>query len=109
MQPYAHGEEVNEDLYVTRELSQLDGSEDFTSKCLRVVLRKGEDIPYDIPCLMLTIKRVDDSGEEVESLEVNFDTFSMDGLFKESMTEFGVSEAVASKIGERFIEMRGEG
>lgn len=109
MQPYAHGEEINEDLYVTRELSQLDGSEDFTSKCLRVVLRKGEDIPYDIPCLMLTIKRVDDQGEEVESLEVNFDTFSMDGLFRESMTEFQVSERIAEKISERFIEMRGEG
>lgn len=106
MQPMAHGEEVNEDLYVTRTLDQLAG-EDFTYKCLRVLLKPGEEAP-SVECLQLTVKRVDEVGEVIEDdIDVNFDAFNMDALFSASMTEAGVSGKVSEMIKGKLIEMRG--
>jgi hypothetical protein len=71
MEPYSHGEDPNEVLYVTRSLSQLMGDpEQYRYKNVRVVLREGEEIPQGLDVLSLTHVRVreDDISQVTTSL-----------------------------------------
>lgn len=60
MEPYSHGEDPNGDIYVTLTPAQLEATDpsDLRDKCVRVLLRDGEEMPTGVDCLALTPKRV---------------------------------------------------
>jgi DNA repair exonuclease SbcCD nuclease subunit len=97
MQPYAHGEEVNEELYLTKTKEEVlaAGEGAFRDKCLRVDLSPGELLDFDIDCLQLTVRKP--KGED-EKLEVTLGDFNMTSLFRDSFQEAGVSESVTEKL-----------
>jgi DNA repair exonuclease SbcCD nuclease subunit len=103
MQPYAHGEESDDKLYVTKSLAEVQKDpEAFKNKCLRVVLEPGELFDIDVDCLQLTVKRKD--GPDAIEEEVVLGDFDIKSLFAKAFEEAGVPEAVQELIIERFDE-----
>jgi hypothetical protein len=110
MQPYAFGEEAEEDMYRTVTLEQLNTwlatpeseRDDPRLRCIRVVLKAGEVLPEDVDCLQLTTKR---EGQEDEELDVSFAEFSMEKLFGEAFTEEGVDAGVAGEVLAKYREL----
>lgn len=97
MQPYAHGEEINEALYQTvskKELVEAPAGS-FHNKCLRVRLAPGELLDMAVDCLQLTVQK---EKEENEPMQVTLGDFDMTKLFKESFAEAGVSEEVTEQM-----------
>lgn len=78
MQPYAHGEESNDDLYVT--LSKAELTDQLHDKCVRVILQPGEILDEEIDCLSLTVKKID--GPEDEMPTVVLGDFDMEKMFR---------------------------
>jgi DNA repair exonuclease SbcCD nuclease subunit len=106
MQPYAHGEEVNDDLYITVDLetAKLGGLE---SKCVRVDLKPGDTIDFGIDCLQLTTRRLDEKGEP-ENIEVTLGDFDFMAMFDETLDTLKASDEVKDKIREKYTELRGQ-
>lgn len=97
LQPYAHGEEINDDLYVTLRPEEIEGrGRDLHDKCVRI---HGA---YDgeVDCLQLAFKR--ESSNDNEPVEtVTMGDFDFDKLFVESFAEAGVSsERTAEVLGQ---------
>jgi hypothetical protein len=90
MLPYAHGEG---DTYVTKWLEEIGDPAQYKDKCLRVLLRPGEELP-EIDCLQLTAKRV--QGEEIE--QVTFEEFDLCALFSAVMAEKGVERDISTEV-----------
>lgn len=57
IEPLSHAEDPDGEIYVTLTLDQLE-SHDLSNKCVRVLLREGEELPVDLDCRALTGKRV---------------------------------------------------
>lgn len=108
MQPYAHGEEVDNQLYIT--LSKLEADhirEEVTrDRCVRVVLEPGEIFDRELDCLQLTIKRLNEKGEEIPEIDVDLGDFNIDNLMAESLQELGIDRSIASALTTKFQEMR---
>lgn len=104
LQPYAHGEETDDTLYVTLTLSELETADDLTNKCVRILLEPGETLDQEIDCLQLTIKRKADADAEIG--EVTLGEFDIDALFKQAFAEADVSEALTDTMLQRFHERR---
>lgn len=107
MQPYAHGEETDESLYLTRTLDSLDDKLDYSGKCLRLLLEPGQETPDGLVYNQLTIKRV--SAEEIESLadlEVEVEEFDFQKLFSETMKGNGVGDDLSMTLWNRYLEVR---
>lgn len=106
MQPFAHGEEVDESLYVTRSLP-LDPDEDFSNRCLRLLLKKGETLEEMPDCLQLSTKR-DGDDDDNGGLEptTTLGDFNLASLFQQAFDETGVSEGVAKKVLREFERRR---
>lgn len=86
LQPYAHGEEINHDLYVTLRPDQLAGAGDLTNKCVRILGRLEEEVD----CLQLVFKQ-EKSADEEQLDDVTLGDFDMGKLFAEAFAEAGVS------------------
>lgn len=101
MQPYAHGEEIDDSLYQTvskkQYLAAPAGS--FHGKCLRIDLRAGETLDDEIDCLQLTIRQ---HGEDESVAPVTLGDFDMKNLFTESFKEAGVSDKTTKIMLERY-------
>jgi hypothetical protein len=68
MEPYSHGEDPDGEIYVTLSLDEASDGRDLTAKCVRVVLKDGEELPDSLDCMALTAikeKAVADEGEVV--------------------------------------------
>lgn len=106
MQPYAHGEEADDSLYVTVRAEDITDPTIFKDKCLRIIGRyEGE-----IDCLQLTFKqeKTDDSDDQLG--EVTLGDFDMDKLFAESFAEAGVSaERTAEVLGQYHTKRNANG
>lgn len=113
MQPYAHGEEpVLSTLYMTLTPEQaedmLAGDEDiFADSNVRILLIDGAEYPREFNCLSRTFKRtlsgvakVDEDGNAVAA----YDTFDLRTMIGTTLTEFGVSEALQSRINTTLTE-----
>ncbi|MFB2553920.1 metallophosphoesterase [Ensifer soli] len=100
MQPYAHGEEGNDDLYVTLNAADIAPAEmmsdtrdrrlaSLRNRCVRIV---G---PFDgeIDCLQLTLARDSTASPDGEIGTVALGAFDMETLFSEAFAEAGVSAA----------------
>ena len=102
MQPYAHGEEVNDDLYITLSEEQFQDQklEDLKNKCVRLLF------PYDgeLDCLQLTIKR--EKEELDDDSTVTLGDFDMDALFRRAFSEADVSPAITEKVLAQFQTRR---
>lgn len=105
MQPYAHGEEIDTDLYVTLTLDELQNTNlDLRNRCVRVLLEDGESLDDEIECLQLTIKRIGEEEAEMES--VSLGEFDMMTLFQRAFTEAGVSAAITENILAQYNQKR---
>jgi DNA repair exonuclease SbcCD nuclease subunit len=106
MQPYAHGEEIDDSLYITVDLdtARAGGLE---SKCVRVDLKPNETIDFDIDCLQLTVRRLTEDGEP-ESIEVNLGDFNFSTMFDETMESIEALPEVKDRVREKFTELRGQ-
>lgn len=108
MQPYAHGEEVDDSLYVTIGLDELDNHDpaELRNKCVRVDIPYGRKLDRDIDCLQLTTRRLNDRGEP-EDLQVDFGSdFDMGRLFNEAFE--GVDPTIKGQVQARFNELRSQ-
>lgn len=98
LQPYAHGEEADDSLYVT--LRPEDVSGDLRMKCVRIIGRyEGE-----IDCLQLTYKSEQKEDEVIEN--VTLGDFDMDKLFAEAFAEAGVTPERSAHVLEQFHSKR---
>lgn len=106
MQPFAHGEEANDDLYVTLTKAELESTDlDLRNRCVRVLLKEGETFDEDLDCLQLTVKRLggrDDSPIETVSLG----EFDMLSIFLRAFKDAGVSPTVTEALLNRYNETR---
>jgi DNA repair exonuclease SbcCD nuclease subunit len=105
MQPYAHGEEINEDLYVTRSYAEyLEDPSLYHDKCLRLLLEPGDRLDGAIDCLQLTTKRVgeDDTPDE----KVGLGDFDLMKLFSDAFTAEAVPADIQAQILDRFNAQR---
>lgn len=102
MQPYAHGEEINEDLYVTVKASEITEPTIYKDKCLRII---GH---YDgeIDCLQITYKREDTSEDKSEVPVVEMNGFDFDALFSQAFAEAEVSPETTARMHEEFLKRR---
>lgn len=96
MQPYAHGEEADDRLYITLRADQLDGAGDLQNKCVRIL----GPLEEEIDCLQLTFKQEkNDDDDELDN--VTLGDFDLDKLFAEAFAEAGVSaERTADVLGQ---------
>ncbi|WP_439521603.1 metallophosphoesterase [Marivita sp.] len=104
LQPFSHGEESDDALYVTLPLSDLETAGDLSNKSVRVLLEPGETLDQEIDCLQLTIKRRTEA--EAELGEVTLGEFDIDALFKQAFSEAHVSEGLTDTMLHRFHERR---
>lgn len=102
MQPYAHGEETDESLYVTRTLAQLDDGEDFSDRCLRVVLQPGETWDRTVDCLQFTLKKIGEADDELP--EVTLGDFDVPTLFAQAFA--AVPAAITAQALEQYYLRR---
>lgn len=103
MQPYSHGEDPDQKIYMTMSLVQATSiyPELIKNKCVRVLLLDGEAAP-DLDCLQLTTKRLGSSEDDVT---VDFeDGLNMEALFVECMT--GIDEDVTTNVKTKLNEVR---
>jgi hypothetical protein len=106
MQPYSHGEDKGETLYVTRTLEQvMADTSAFKNLNLRIILPEGQDVPEDIDCLSLIVKK-ENSSSNPEEIEVEFEDFNMGTLFSNCLREQGVIGGVAEKVLAKFAELK---
>jgi DNA repair exonuclease SbcCD nuclease subunit len=104
MQPYAHGEESDESLYVTRKLGDLGDPDQYRNRYLRVVLSRGESLDVDVDCLQLTIKR---EGEtESDTPAITLGEFDIEKLFLEAFAKGEVSKETTEKLHALFQSRR---
>ena len=94
LQPFAHGEESDDSLYVTLSLDELAAAdpEYLRSRCVRVL--GVPDEPVDV--LQLTIKRPDSDKGDLPKVELG--TFDMEALFRETFVEAGVPDNISEQV-----------
>lgn len=106
MQPYAHGEDLEDKWYKTLPLADvlLDPAapECFKNVNLRVLVTEGEVVPQ-IDCLSLTTKKVT-AVEEGEVETVELEDFDMGALFRMTLASHRVGQSVSEKILNKFAE-----
>lgn len=95
--PQAHGEDLTGEMFVTVDLEDLDPDE-VKDKCVRVVLKPGEELPADLDCLHLTVKRVNEQKEEVDLDQVEMAGFHLETLWREAAAENSVSLAQTNRF-----------
>lgn len=92
LEPYSHGEDPDEEIYVTRTLSQvLADPSAFKDKAVRVILAPGEDLP-DIDCLALQPMKAEVEGVEIP--EVQMDGFDWDAVLEHELAQVEDKEVV---------------
>lgn len=111
MQPYSHAEDPNNTLYVTQPLETVVKTleadpEAYKNLNLRITLLPTEAPLAEIDCLSLTHKRVSESNEE--DLEVNLDSFDLEGIFKTTMAEHDVSTDTTGRLWSEFMDLSAE-
>jgi DNA repair exonuclease SbcCD nuclease subunit len=107
MQPYAHGEQAEDDLlYQTLTLEEFNARnpEDFLDVNLRILLKGGEVFDQQVDCLSLVFKHI--AEDEAEPLEVAYDSFNSDNILTECLD--GVSANLADWIRTRLGELKME-
>lgn len=105
MQPYAHGEEINDEIYITLSLKDVAAAGDLRDKCVRILLGPGEMLEDEIDCLQLVTKRLTGANDN-EAPSVSLGEFDMEALFQRAFAETGVPPAITIQLKERYDELR---
>lgn len=97
LQPVTHGEDPTGEIYVTITVAQYEESpEKYKDKCLRFLLNPGETLPESLNCMAVTTKK---NYGEAEKIEVKLDdSFNLEKIFKQCMTEKNVSENLTASL-----------
>lgn len=105
MQPYSHGEDPKEKMYITRKVSEIEGL-DLKNMNVRLLISGDEDIP-EIDCLSLILKRTgEDAADDVADINVEFEDFNIDTLFSSCLSSNGVGSNISEQIMSKFQELR---
>lgn len=86
MEPYSHGEDPEGHMYVTLTPAEIELAAEhgeLRNKCVRVLLRDGEEMPTGVDCLAMTPKRVSD--EETESAAVLLGDFNWNEILQRKL------------------------
>jgi DNA repair exonuclease SbcCD nuclease subunit len=86
LQPYAHGEETDDSLYITLRPKDIPAAGDLRNKCVRIL----GHFDGDIDCLQITYKQ-EKTTDDGQLEQVTLGDFDMDKLFAEAFAEAGVS------------------
>lgn len=108
MQPYAHGEETNTDLYVTLPFSDYMAMEDhygLVQKNVRVVVEDGQS-PEPCEAMSFITKKAKAKDEEENDMEVAVADFDMTALFDGCLKDRKVGADTAASIAAKFLELR---
>jgi len=108
MQPYAHGEQAEDDLlYQTLTLDEFNQAVEvinFENTNLRILLKGDEVFDTQLDCLSLVFKHI--AEDEAEPLDVAYDSFDSDNILTECLV--GVSEGLTSWVKGRLTELKME-
>lgn len=101
MQPYAHDQDPEGNLYVTLSLEELElaNHDELRHKNVRLVLNQGETLP-DLDCLSLTVKR-NKSVEDIVLEEISLQGVDIQTIVEQQMEELNVPPAVQTYIREK--------
>jgi DNA repair exonuclease SbcCD nuclease subunit len=106
LQPYSHDEDPKGRFYIDRRLEELKATEDYTNKCVRLLLKPDEDVPEAFDCLQLTVKRLDAEGKVIDDEKVSLGEFDLSKLFHGVMTDHAVPTATIELVHNKFEELR---
>lgn len=107
MQPYSFAEDENDSLYETMTLNtynaMIEDGYSFHDRCLRILLKPGEEAPTDVDALQFVYKNV---GEDLtEVVEAKMEVFSFKDIFTESMDTNGVTKEDQDELWKRYEEV----
>jgi DNA repair exonuclease SbcCD nuclease subunit len=102
MQPYAHGEEPDDSLYVTVRAEDITDTSIFKDKCVRIIGK----FDGEIDCLQLTFKQEKTNDDDGPIGTVTLGDFDMDKLFAEAFAEAGVTAARTAQVLEQYHTKR---
>jgi len=108
MQPYTHAEDEVGELYRTESLPEVVATlsanpEHYKYVNLRVLLGPDEVPLADIDCLSYRVKRM--QKDEQENIDVDIESFNLESIFKNTMSDFKVSDETTSKLWTRFLSV----
>lgn len=113
MSPYAHGEDANESMYMTRPFEEVlaileAAPQVFMDMNVRVIVKPGEVVPEIPGVLAQTTKPYQEKAValEEEVLEVKYEDFNMRSLFDGCLTAKGIRQPIADKITAKFEELK---
>lgn len=108
MEPYSFAEDPEGKQYLTLTLDELLAAdlESFKNKCLRVKLKKGEELP-EIDCLQLIAKRGADRDAEEETIEVKMIDFDLGKILTSELKKAGVkNQTVVEEVLNEFHRLK---
>lgn len=105
LQPYSHGEDPDGDRYVTvYGADALDKLGDAAaSKCIRLRLERGSDVPPRPDCLQFQIDWID--PEEAPKAELDLESFSVSKILSDQLKERKVGEVVHDQVMGQYEEI----
>jgi DNA repair exonuclease SbcCD nuclease subunit len=111
MQPYSHGEDPDESMYVTMSLEDvktalMSDPTLFHDMAVRVLLKPGEQIDFPIDAWSVTTKPIADNGEEFVDITMQVESFDMQDILGRCFTKHGVSADVSSDFLAKYLEKR---
>lgn len=114
MQPYAHGEDAGNNLYVSVTLSELEAAlsqspEAFADKCVRVLLAPGETLPPNIECRQLTSKPLAQNADNEAQYEVMMENFSFETIVRSHFATCGLTTGDADEVMDKYETMTNTG
>lgn len=105
MQPFSFGEDEAQRMYKTflfDEFEAVDKSK-LRDSCVRVYCKPSEKIEEIPDCLQFQIKMVE---EEAVDVDVNFDDFDIEQIFKDCFDEHNVGDVVRARVMQKYKETR---
>lgn len=97
MQPMAHDQDPERRIYVVGTWEELK-DQDLYNKCLRVVIQKDyTELPV-VDCLELKVIRKGAEDNHQQQLEVDFDVFDFQTLFREEMKTAAIPDAIVNTL-----------
>ena len=105
MQPFSFGEDEAQWMYKTFLFDEFEAVDKSTLRdcCVRVYCTPGEKIEEIPDCLQFQIKMVE---EEVVDVEVNYDDFDIEQIFKDCFEEHGVGDHLRARVMQKYKETR---
>ena len=109
MLPYAHSEDPDGELYVTKTVEQVEREllidpNCYKNKCLRIILTESDVVPEGFEALQVTYKKLDVAVIDEEELEVTMQPFNFKNIFDECFKENEVPDDVRDKYYEIYRE-----